>query len=109
MSVVLNAPAVFRFTAPANPDRHLHAARLMGASVDGASPEDAGDLLVDAIIEMMRATGMPNGLGDLGYSVDDLDALVEGTLPQHRVTKISPRPVDGESLRQLFTDSMTIW
>ena len=41
MSVVLNAPAVFRFTAPTNPERHLHVARLMGADLSGSGPEDA--------------------------------------------------------------------
>ena len=30
MSVILNAPSVFRWTAEVNPDRHLLAARLMG-------------------------------------------------------------------------------
>lgn len=109
MSVVLNAPAVFRFTAPTSPERHLLAARLMGADVSGASPEDAGELLADAIIKLMRAVGMPNGLSAVGYTPADVDALVAGTLPQHRVVKLSPRPVVAADLRQLFLDSMTLW
>ncbi len=109
MSVILNAPAVFRFTAPTNPQRHLHAARLMGLDVRGASPEDAGDLLADAIVALMRRMNVPNGLSAIGYSEDDLGRLVEGTLPQHRVVKLSPRPVGAEELRGLFRDSMTLW
>lgn len=109
MSVILNAPAVFRFTAPTNPQRHLHAARLMGQDVRGASPEDAGDLLADAIVGLMQRVNVPNGLSAIGYSDGDLDKLVEGTLPQHRVVKLSPRPVGAEELRGLFRDSMTLW
>ncbi len=109
MSVVLNAPAVFRFTAPTNPARHLLAARLMGADVSGAGPEDAGDLLADAIIALMRQLDMPNGLEGVGYSNDDLDGLVAGALPQHRVLKLSPRPVGEPELRRLFADSMRLW
>ena len=109
MSVILNAPAVFRFTAPTNPQRHLNAARLMGQDVRGASPEDAGDLLADAIVGLMQRVNVPNGLSAIGYSEDDLDKLVEGTLPQHRVVKLSPRPAGAEELRGLFRDSMTLW
>ena len=109
MSVALNAPAVFRFTAPANPERHLHAASLMGADISGASPEDAGDLLADAIIELLREIDMPNGLSTVGYGPEDVGSLVAGTLPQHRVTKLSPRPAGQEDLKRLFLDSMTLW
>jgi hydroxyacid-oxoacid transhydrogenase len=109
MAVVLNAPAVFRFTAPANPELHLHAAKLMGRDISGARPEDAGELLSGAILDLMRKVGMPNGLGAVGYGPDDVDKLVEGTLPQHRVTKLSPRPAGAEDLKQLFLDSMTLW
>lgn len=109
MSVILNAPAVFRFTAPANPKRHLYAANLMGVDVSDADPENAGELLAGAIIDLMRQTGMPNGLSAVGFGPDDVDQLVAGTLPQRRVTKLSPRPAAPADLKQLFLDSMTLW
>ena len=109
MSVVLNAPAVFRYTAPANPERHLHAARLMGEDVSDAGAEDAGELLADAIIKLLRKIEMPNGLSAVGYGPEDVDELVAGTLPQHRVTKLSPRPAGEDELGRVFLDSMTLW
>lgn len=109
MSVILNAPAVFRFTAPADPARHLAAARMLGANTEGVSNEYAGEMLAQAIIAMMQLTGMPNGLSAVGFTPDDVDALVEGTLPQHRVTKLSPRPAGPADLRALFLDAMSYW
>src|SRR5215472_2858617 len=109
MSVILHAPAVFRFTAAANPERHLYAASLMGVDVSAARPGEAGDLVADAIVVLMKKTGMPNGLKAVGFVPDDVDQLVAGTLPQHRVTKLSPRPAQADDLKQLFLDSMTLW
>lgn len=109
MSVVLNAPAAFRFTGPARPERHMEAARLMGVPVDNIRGKEAGDILADAVIDLMIKTGMPNGLKAVGYTEDDADKLVEGTLPQHRVTKLCPRPFTPEDLKSIFLDSMTLW
>lgn len=109
MAVVLNAPAVFRFTAPANPEMHLYAAKLMGRDISDVASEDAGEVLAGTIVDMMRRVGMPNGLKAVGYGPHDVDKLVEGTLPQHRVTKLSPRPASAEDLKQLFLDSLTLW
>lgn len=109
MSVILTAPAVFRWTAEANPERHLEAARLLGADVGDVPLELAGEVLSQRLIEIMQQTGMPNGLAELGFGDDDLDALVAGTTPQHRVTKLSPRPASEDDLRELFRSSMTYW
>jgi len=109
MSVIMNAPAVFRFTAPANPHMHLYAASLMGVDISRAAPEEAGELLAGAVIDLMKKTGMPNGLGAIGYGPQDIEDLVAGTLPQHRVTKLSPRPAAAEDLVKLFLDSLKLW
>jgi hydroxyacid-oxoacid transhydrogenase len=109
VSVILNAPAVFRFTASADPGRHLQAAEALGADVSRARAEDAGKILADRISWFMRRLNTPNGLRAIGYSSSDIPALVEGTLPQHRVTKLSPRPATPDELAALFEDAMVGW
>lgn len=109
MSVILNAPAVFRFTASACPQRHLKAAEALGANIDGVKDSDAGRILADRIIEFMRRLNVPNGLSAIGYHRNDIPALVKGTLPQHRVTKLSPRCAEEQDLTQLFDDAMIYW
>ena len=108
-SVVLNAPAVFRFTASANPQRHLQAAAALGADVSAARAEDAGKVLADRITWFIQRLRLPNGLRALGYTSSDIPALVEGTLPQHRVTKLSPRPAGPDELARLFEEAMAAW
>jgi hydroxyacid-oxoacid transhydrogenase len=109
VSVILNAPAVYRFTAPASPERHLKAAEILGAKVSHARLEDAGKILAGRIVEFMRDLEVPNGLRQLGYETEDIPALVEGTLPQHRVTKLSPRAAGPDDLARLFEESMAAW
>ncbi len=109
ISVVLVAPAVFRFTSSACSDRHLRASECLGVDIHRASSDDAGKILADRLIELIQELNLPNGLSALGFRKDDVSALVEGTLPQHRVNKLSPRPAGAEELAQLFEASMTIW
>lgn len=109
VSVILNAPAVFRFTAAANPERHLHAAETLGADITAAKREDAGKILADRILWFMERLRVPNGLKAVGYTSADIPSLVEGTLPQHRVTKLSPRPAGPDDLARLFEDAMVGW
>jgi hydroxyacid-oxoacid transhydrogenase len=43
------------------------------------------------------------------YYSPDIPALVDGTLPRHRVTKLSPRPAGPEELSALFEEAMVAW
>jgi hydroxyacid-oxoacid transhydrogenase len=109
ITVILNAPAVFRYTAQACPGRHLKAAAVLGSDVARAKPEDAGKILADRVTCFMQQLRTPNGLSAVGYSTGDIRALVEGTLPQHRVTKLSPRPAGEEDLARLFENALVAW
>ena len=108
-SVILNAPAVFRFTASSSPQRHMEAAQALGVDVARCHQEDAGRILSERITWFMQRLKTPNGLREIGYTSSDIPKLVEGTLPQHRVTKLSPRPAGPEELSTLFEDAMTAW
>lgn len=109
MAVVLNAPAAYRFTASACPERHLEGARHLGADVRGAAPQDAGEILAKTLIGFMRAVGFPNGLAAVGFSGADVPALVKGALPQKRVLGNAPRAVGAAELETLYRSALAYW
>ncbi len=109
MAVVLNNPSVWRHTAFAHPERHLRCARALGGATQGATHADAGEVLAARIIELMRATGMPNGLTALGFGEAQIDALATGAVPQYRVMKNAPIDVGRDEIRTLFRAALRYW
>jgi len=112
VSVAVTAPSVFKFTGPSNPARHLAAAEAFGVDISNVKLESAGEVLSEAIKEFLVKLGdQPRGLKDLGFGREDLDALVEGTLPQRRVLGLAPgMPGVGEErevLRELLEESLS--
>jgi hydroxyacid-oxoacid transhydrogenase len=113
VSVALCAPAVFRFTGCACPQRHLQAlAAFTGRSEESMADmpaSQAGEALAQELVRLIRSLGLPNGLAALGIARDDVPALAQGTLPQHRVTRLSPRPASESDLVRLFEESLELW
>jgi alcohol dehydrogenase class IV len=105
-SVIVTAPAAFRFTYEAMPERHHHVAELLA----GEPLEDPGpDTLPDVLRELMRDVGAPRGIAELGYGEDDVPALVEGTMKQQRLLVGSPREVTETDIAHILNASMTNW
>ncbi len=109
LSVVINAPAAFRFTAGACPERHLQAAEALGADISNAGPAHGGELLAARLIEMMRATGLPGGLAEIGYGEADIPALVKGSYAQQRLLAQAPCPVGEDDLAGIYRAAMKYW
>jgi hydroxyacid-oxoacid transhydrogenase len=105
-SVIVTAPAAFRFTYEAMPERHHHVAELLaGEPIPDAGP----DTLPDVLRTLMRDVGAPSGVAELGYTEDDVTALVEGALKQQRLLAVAPREPSETDLRHIVNASMTNW
>jgi alcohol dehydrogenase class IV len=109
MAVVLNNPSVWRHTAQASPERHLHCAHCLGADTRDARPEHGGEALASRVIALMRATGMPNGLSALGFDESHVDALATGAEPQYRVIKNAPVDIGRDEIKALFRAALRYW
>jgi hydroxyacid-oxoacid transhydrogenase len=105
-SVVVSAPAAFRFTYEAMPERHHQVAELLA----GEPIADAGpDTLPDVLRSLMRDVGAPPGIAEFGYTEDDVPAIVEGALKQQRLLVVAPREPSADDLRHIVTASMRNW
>jgi alcohol dehydrogenase class IV len=109
IAVILNSPAVFRMTGAACPERYLAAVEAIDGELKGVDQKEAGGVLADRIIDMMQASGVPNGLTGVGYTADDLDDLTDKAFPQKRLIDNAPMPISREQLRDLFKTAMTYW
>ena len=109
MSVILNAPSAFRVTATTDPQRHIEAAGYLGADVSGAGPGDAGAVLAEDLVRIMRAVGMPNGLAAVGYAEADRTKLADGAWPQQRLLQNAPIESDKTMLADMFGGALRYW
>jgi len=105
MAVSLTAPEAFRWTFASSPERHLRAAELLAPGHAYAGP----DALPAVLADLMRDIAIPNGLAAVGYSKDDVDDLVEGTLKQQRLLATAPRDVTEEDAAGILERSLELW
>ena len=68
-SVIVTAPAAFRFTYEADPDKHRRAAELIAGR---ELPDADENTLPEILTELMRDVGAPSGVRELGYGEDDV-------------------------------------
>ncbi len=105
-SVIVTAPASFRFTFGADPERHLQAASFLTGQT--YAPDDR-EALPNALTALMRDVGAPSGIRELGYSESDLPALIEGALKQQRLLAVAPKMPTEADLEQILRESMVNW
>jgi hydroxyacid-oxoacid transhydrogenase len=105
-SVIVTAPAAFRFTYEAMPERHKEVAELLaGESID--RPDE--NTLPEILIKLMQDVGAPRGVRELGYTEDDIDELVDGAMKQQRLLVGTPKETSEEDLANILRESMENW
>ncbi|NRQ49685.1 hydroxyacid-oxoacid transhydrogenase [Aeromicrobium stalagmiti] len=107
MAVSLTAPAAFRYTFEAAPERHVRAAELLDPTA--VRPDDAADFLPQVLASIMRDVGIPSGIGAVGFGAGDIDSLVEGTMKQQRLLATAPLEVTEDAVATILDESIEIW
>jgi hydroxyacid-oxoacid transhydrogenase len=105
-SVIVTAPAAFRFTYSSDPERHRRVAELLSGQKIEEADENS---LPDVIIQLMQDVGAPRGVRELGYGEEDIDELVDGAMKQQRLLVGAPREVTEEDLANIIRESMENW
>ncbi|MDR7087802.1 alcohol dehydrogenase class IV [Aeromicrobium panaciterrae] len=107
MAVSLTAPAAFRFTFDASPDRHVRAAELLAPGA--TRPDNAAEFLPQVLTELMRDVGIPAGIGAVGFGEGDINSLVEGTMKQQRLLATAPVEVTEDDVAHILDESIELW
>ncbi len=107
MAVSLTAPAAFRFTFDAAPQRHVRAAELLAPHA--TRPDNAAEFLPQVLVELMRDVAIPAGLGAVGFGEGDIDSLVEGTMKQQRLLATAPVEVTADDVAHILDESIELW
>ena len=106
ISVIVTAPAVFRFTYDSDPSKHLKAAELLkGTPLDNPGPES----LSYELIKIMKEVGIPSGIKELGYTKEDIPEIITRAMKQQRLLSIAPKNVNENDLHNILTQSMENW
>jgi hydroxyacid-oxoacid transhydrogenase len=105
-SVSLTAPEAFRFSFDSAPERHIRAAALLGPDAPSVDPAEQ---LPSVLVSLMRDIGIPNGIGGVGYTEDDVPDLVPGTMKQQRLLATCPRTPTEDDIAGILTRSVENW
>ncbi len=109
ISVIVNAPAIFRYLGEGAPERHLQAARFLAADCRDAGPEDAGELVATRLIELMRDSRMPNGLNGIGFGRNNIQALAKSSIRQARAIQNAPKVANLTDMENIYADALNYW
>lgn len=107
------AKAIVRLAGLANPIPRPEVAHPASAVVSDRWPEKIENAdentLAEVIIQLMKDVGAPKGVRELGYSEDDIPALVDGAMKQQRLLVGSPKDVTEEDLANILRESIENW
>ncbi len=92
-------PAAMRFNLDAEPDKFLRMARIVNPAASN------GAALIEWIVELSEAIGMPSSLNEIGVSADTVDELV-GVAIKDACHPFNPKSVTEQDLHAIYQDAL---
>ena len=80
-----------------------------GMPAGSVRKEDAGQAISDVLKQYMYDLDVPDGLTELGFTEEQIPALVRGALPQKRVLDLAPISSAAEPLAEIYANSFKLY
>jgi alcohol dehydrogenase len=72
----------------------------------GLTVGELADALFEYYIKLLEDLKVPTTLGELDFNLQDVEALVEGTLAQQRLISLSPKTIGKPDLETIFRSAL---
>ena len=92
-------PAAMRFNLDAEPEKFLRLARVVNHRATG------GEDLIDWIVELSDAIGIPSSLAALGVALEKIDSLVDVAMADG-CHPFNPKPVSERDFYEIYQDAL---
>jgi alcohol dehydrogenase class IV len=86
-------------------DKYAHIARMLGVNTRGMSQRAAAEKAVERAREIVASVGVPAHLGAFGVREEELDPVVQESLPSGSL-KHNPRPLAAEDVKAILTAAL---
>jgi alcohol dehydrogenase class IV len=99
-------PYVVDYNRTASPARYALIAEAMGENTEGLSDNEAAELLVSSLFNLLDTIGIPSTLGEYGITEKALDKFVAGAMQQSRLFIPNPRNLTEADVREIYTNAL---
>ncbi|HIE13490.1 MAG TPA: iron-containing alcohol dehydrogenase [Desulfotomaculum sp.] len=98
-------PHIMAFNLPVAEEKYGALALATGVVPPGTEVSVAAGRFVEYIARLVKKLGLPERIGELGIKEEDLDEIVEATLPANSL-KMNPRRVTRAELREILRKAL---
>ena len=98
-------PHVMSFNCMGNPQKFAEIAEVMGVNMAGLSPRFQGELAAEAVLDLMRDVGLPDGLEALDVPQESFEELAEKALALQRVMENNPRTMTKDDALTIYEEA----
>ncbi|WP_167915894.1 hydroxyacid-oxoacid transhydrogenase [Thermococcus sp. LS2] len=107
VTVGVLGPGFLKFIAPILPDKVARIAELFGKNIKGLSKREAALMASEALAELLRDIGFPNGLEALGIGRDEIPQMAKESMV--RPWPASPIKYTPKEIETIYELSLHYW
>ncbi|WP_106496331.1 iron-containing alcohol dehydrogenase [Lentibacillus sp. Marseille-P4043] len=98
-------PYVYDYIWPSCLKKMTNIANVFNLPTDGKNERDIALDVVQSLQKLVKDVGLPTTISEYNITAADIDRLTENGIKQTRLLKRSPKPLDREAVKEIYTNA----